>query len=364
MPVPLFQTALYAVFFALITRSFSFAQQPISGATVSTSLLKKHVYLLASDSLQGRETGTVGQLKAAFYCTRTFRQHRLSTVFRIDSVRSSYRQTFAFTATEVANFGSVRMAGGGASTAPLMYRRYELAALPVDATDSSKVSFGDNVAGLLVGTDLKQEVVVVSAHYDHLGQSGKRVYHGADDNASGTATVLSMAALFDSLAQQGIRPRRSLLFVLFSGEEGGLLGSQYFVANSPIPLNQFVGDLNVDMVGRVDNAHRRKPDYCYLLTNEQGIELQKAAEAANRQSVNLTLNQGGYDTKNDPLRFFYRSDHVNFARLGIPALFFTNGEHPDYHQLTDTAERINYEVLQKRATLVFQTAWSLANPLR
>ena len=345
----------------LIASAFSVAQPPVSGVIVSASLLKKHVYLLASDSLQGRETGTVGQLKAAFYCTRTFRQHHLSTVFRLDSTRFSYRQAFAFTATEVANFGSMRMSGGGASMAPSMYRHYELAALPVNAMDSSKVSFGDNVAGLLVGTDLKQEVVVLSAHYDHLGHSGSRVYHGADDNASGTATVLGMAALFDSLAQQGIRPRRSILFVLFSGEEAGLLGSQYFVTNSPIPIRQFVCDLNVDMVGRVDDAHRRKPDYCYLLTNEQGIELQKAAEAANRQSVNLALNQGGYDTKSDPLRFFYRSDQANFIRFGVPALFFTNGEHPDYHQPTDTAECINYEVLQKRATLIFQTAWSLAN---
>ncbi len=149
--------------------------------------------------------------------------------------------------------------------------------------------------------------------------------------------------------------------MLFSGEEGGLLGSSYFVYNSPIPLPQLVGDLNVDMVGRVDDAHRKKPDYCYLLTNKEGQKLRQIAEQANAQSVKLAINEGGYDTVSDPEQFFYRSDHYNFAKKGVPALFFTNGSHIDYHKITDTADRINYEALAKRATLVFQTAWVLAN---
>lgn len=254
---------------------------------------------------------------------------------------------------DVALFGNSRTYG--------TYKRDELALLPLTAKDSNRVSFSDNLAGLLIGTDLKQEVVVLSAHYDHLGKSGSQIFHGADDNASGTATVLGVAAVFDSLARQGIRPRRSILFVLFSGEEGGLLGSQYFIANSPIPLNQFVCDLNVDMVGRVDMPHRNKPDYCYIITDKLGNKIQTTAEVANRQSVNLALNEGGYDTKNDPEQYFFRSDHYNFAKLGIPVLFFTSGGHPDYHRPSDTADKIQYEVLGKRATLVFQTAWSVAN---
>ena len=308
--------------------------------------------------MQGRATGTVGQLKAAFYRTSSFRQSHLIPVFRIDSSRGTFRQTYPFTVTEVANFGTIRTYGSTSFT----HKRNELAPPPVTAKYSSRVFFGDNVAGLLIGTDLKQEVAVLSAHYDHLGQSGNQIFHGADDNASGTAMVLSVVAVFDSLARQGIRPRRSILFVLFSGEEGGLLGSQYFVTNSPIPLNQFVCNLNADMVGRVDYVHRKKPDYCYLITNDQGRELQLAAERANQQSVNLALNQGGYDTKNDPERHFSRSDHYNFAKLGIPVLFFTSGQHPDYHQPSDTADKINYDMLQKRATLLFQTAWRVANP--
>ena len=221
--------------------------------------------------------------------------------------------------------------------------------------------FGHNMGGLIVGTDLKQEVVVISAHYDHLGNEGNRIFYGADDNASGTAAVLGVASVFDSLRQVGVRSRRSVLFVLFSGEEGGLLGSKYFVYNSPIPLNQLVADLNVDMVGRVDDAHRKKTDYCYLLTNHESRKLQQLAERVNAESVHLSINEGGYDTKNDPEQHFYRSDHYNFAKAGVPALFFTNGSHSDYHKPSDTPERINYDVLAKRATLVFQTAWALAN---
>ena len=322
------------LFLIIAQYSRAFGQQDVSQIRVSTALLRKHVFMLASDSLQGRTTGTAGQLKAAFYCTSSFRQTHLIPVFQIDSSRGSFRQTYPFTVTEVALFGSTRTYGYAQPT----YKRNELAPPPLTAKDSSRVFFGDNLAGLLVGTDLKREVVVLSAHYDHLGQSGNNIFHGADDNASGTATILSVAAVFDSLARQGVRPRRSILFVLFSGEEGGLLGSQYFVANSPIPLNQLVCDLNADVVGRVDYAHRKKPDYCYLITNDQGHDLQTTAETANQQSVNLALNQGGYDAKNDPERHFFRSDHYNFAKMGVPVLFFTDGQHPDYHQPSDTAD--------------------------
>ncbi|GAB4027072.1 M28 family peptidase [Spirosoma koreense] len=342
---------LLYLFLGFIVPTFAYTQPDISQAYVSTSLLKKYVYTLASDSMQGRQTGTTGQLKAALYCTQVFRNHHLAPVFRLDSVRGTYRQPYTFSIVDAALFGNSRVT----------YKKYELTPVSLTASDSSQVYLGHNVAGLRVGTDLKQEVLVLSAHYDHLGFSGGRIFHGADDNASGTATVLSIAALVDSLAQQGIRPRRSLLFVLFSGEEGGLLGSDFFLQNSPIPLKQLVCDLNVDMIGRVDYHHRTNPDYCYLLTGEQATTLLNVVEIANKQSVNLALNREGYDTKTDPQQYFYRSDQYNFFKHGIPALFFTSGEHADYHKPSDTADKINYEVLQKRATLIFQTLWRLAN---
>ncbi len=342
---------------ALLTHLPLLAQPDVSRVVVSDSLLRKHVFSLAADSLEGRQTGTTGQHKAALYCTQAFRFARLLPVFRLDSVRGSFRQTFALTVSDVQLFGNMRVYGTGATT----YKRYELAPLPITAKDSSRVLLGHNVAGLLIGTDLKQEVVVISAHYDHLGRQGRQIFHGADDNASGTATVLSVAATFDSLARHNSRPRRSVLFVLFSGEELGLFGSDYFIVNSPIPVQQFVGNINVDMVGRVDAEHHRKPDYCYVLTGKENNRLLPYLEKANQQSIQLAVNQGGYDTENDPEQLFYRSDHYNFAKFGIPVLFFTSGTHPDYHKTSDTAERILYPVLQKRATLIFQTAWLLAN---
>ncbi|MBO0934322.1 M28 family peptidase [Fibrella aquatilis] len=345
----------------LLATPLAYGQPSVSPVTVPVELLKKHVYFLASDSLKGRETGTQGQRDAAIYCSRTFRQNRLSPFFMVDSGSASFRSTYPFVSTDVAMFGQ-RMPGqaGSRSALPTTITRFELTDPPRNHRDSMRVLYGQNVGGLLLGTDLKQQVVIISAHYDHLGRKGGQIFPGADDNGSGTASVLSIAATFDSLAQQGIRPRRSVLFLLFSGEEGGLIGSAYFTTHCPLLTDQIVCDLNVDMVGRVDDAHRKKPAYCYLISGERDGGLRKVVDRANKQSVNLELNFD-YDTPTDPNQFYYRSDHYNFAKYGIPILFFMDGLHPDYHRPTDTADRINYEVLQQRATLVFQTAWLMAN---
>jgi len=344
----------------IVTRIPCLSQSAVHRLIVSDSLLRAHVYNLAADSLQGRRTGTIGQHRAAAYCQRALRATHLAPIFKLDSVRTSYRQTFPILFTSVATFGN--RPAGSARQAPTTYPQAELADGPLSRQDSSRALFGINLGGLLPGLDLRKEIIVVSAHYDHIGASGGLIYHGADDNASGTAAVLGVAALFDSLAQTGLHSRRTVLFVLFSGEENGLLGSAYFVAHPPASLAQFVCALNADMVGRVDNAHRRAPDYCYVLTDTNGSNLKKTVEQVNAQTVQLALNQDGYNTNEDPEQFFRRSDQYNFARLGIPVLFFTNGSHSDYHRPTDTAKRIRYDVLQKRATLLFQTVWALANP--
>lgn len=344
-----FKLIFVASFSFKLTSTFS--QQSVSQITVSDSLLKTHVYVLASDSLQGRATGTTGQLKAANYCMAAFKKSHLNAVFSRDSAQRIYWQTYPFSLTKIALYGAQR----GTFTT-----RYELIDWPETTADSNRTSFGHNLAGLLIGGDLRREVVVISAHYDHLGKSGSQVYYGADDDASGTATVLSIATLFDSLARQGVRPRRSILFVLFSGEENGLLGSQYFVENSPVLMKQITADLNVDMVGRVDYSHRKNPNYCYIIDGGINKWLRKKAEQANGQSVGLELDYT-YSDSNADKQLYYRSDHYNFAKQNVPVLFFTNGEHPDYHRTSDTAERIDYPLLQKRATLVFQTAWLLAN---
>lgn len=168
MCIPPLSKLLTVLIISTTTVSQAYAQPDLSQVSVSASLLRKHVFLLASDSLRGRETGTEGQLQAAFYCAREFRKSHLLAAFRLDSSRGTFRQTFPFTISEVALFGNSRSYGSASPT----YKRHELAPIPLTANDSSRVLFGDNVCGLIIGTDLKKEVIVVSAHYDHLWRVG------------------------------------------------------------------------------------------------------------------------------------------------------------------------------------------------
>lgn len=327
----------------------------IQRVQVPLTLLRQHVYALAADSLKGRKTGTEGQEKAALYCTKSFRLCHLQAAFRLDTAKGSFRQPFFVSTSAVVPYGSIRSNTGA------RIRIYsELTPVTPGASTNSRTTTGFNIGGFAIGTDLKRDVIVLSAHYDHLGKSGKIIYPGADDNASGTATVLSIAATVDSLAQLGIRPRRSILFLLFSGEEEGLLGSQYFVLNCPVSLTQIRCAVNVDMLGRIDDWHRKKPDYCYVISGNQDVRFRKTAESANKRSVTINLDFQ-YDTSNDPNQYFYRSDQYSFAKFNVPVLFFMSGEHSDYHKPSDTADKIAYDVLQKRATVVFQTVWQLAN---
>lgn len=352
MPMILLQFLCLYLFCACIC----FAQQTISPLSVSEILLKKHVFVLASDSLQGRQTGTAGQLKAAKYCAQQLNESRLLPFFPIDSTQSSFWQRYYFI--------NERFMPVVPNNATLIgtYQRMSLVS-PPSGNDSLRRYVAHNIGGMLVGTTNPQEIVVVSAHFDHLGQANQQIFHGADDNASGTAAVLAMASAFDSLAQAGIRPQRSILFLLFSGEEGGLIGSTYFIQNAPVGLDKFVANLNIDMIGRTDKWHRRKPNYCYLITGGKKSPLREIVMSANAASMGLEV-ETVFDTQNDVKRYFYRSDHYNFAKNNIPIAFFFDGEHPDYHQPSDTAEKIDYALLQKRATLIFQVAWQVANPSR
>ena len=240
-------------------------------------------------------------------------------------------------------------------------------AVPVDLqlTQTKDVVelIGENVLGFVEGNDptLKNEVLVVSAHYDHIGKRGDSVFNGADDNGSGTSTVLEVAEAFAKAKKEGTGPRRSVLFLLVSGEEKGLLGSKYY-ANHPIfPLESTVADINVDMVGRVDDEHADNPNYIYVIgSNRLSTELHDINEEMNKRHTQLALDYT-YNAEDDPNRYYYRSDHYNFAVKGIPSIFFFNGTHADYHQATDTVDKINFEKMETIGRLVFHTAWQLAN---
>lgn len=219
-----------------------------------------------------------------------------------------------------------------------------------------------NVLGYLEGSDLKDELVVVSAHYDHIGIAPNGdIFNGADDDASGTTGVLEIAKAFSQSKKEGKGPRRSILFLAVTGEEKGLLGSDYYTRHPVFPLKNTVTDLHIDMIGRVDPAHEGMPDYVYLIGSDKlSSTLHEISEDVNAKYTKLDLDYK-YNHPDDPERIYYRSDHYNFAKNGIPVIFYFNGVHEDYHKVTDTVEKIDFNQLVKRTKLVFYTAWEVAN---
>ncbi len=223
--------------------------------------------------------------------------------------------------------------------------------------------YGNNVMGYVEGIDpeLKDEVLVVSAHYDHIGTRGDDINNGADDNGSGTSTVLELAQAFAQAKRLGEGPRRSVLFLLVTGEEKGLLGSYYYAENPVFPIENTIANVNIDMVGRVDKKYQDNPHYVYVIGSDRlSTQLHYINEQKNSQYVNLTMDYK-YNDEKDPNRFYFRSDHYNFAKVGIPAIFFFNGTHPDYHRPSDTVEKINFEKMESIARHIFHLSWELVN---
>ena len=195
-----------------------------------------------------------------------------------------------------------------------------------------RVLAGDNVLGFIPGKSEAEEIIVVSAHYDHVGKKGDVVFNGADDNGSGTTTVLEIAEAYKAAHQGGHGPERSILFLWVTGEEKGLLGSEYYASQPIFPLENTVANVNIDMVGRIDNIYKDEPNYIYVIGSDRlSTDLHKINEDMNQKYTQVTLDYT-YNSETDPNRYYYRSDHYNFARNGIPAIFFFNGVHDDYHQ--------------------------------
>lgn len=231
--------------------------------------------------------------------------------------------------------------------------------LKVEVT-KAKVST-ENILGLIEGTDRKDEIVVLTAHYDHIGKEGDKIYFGADDDGSGTAALLELAEAFAMAAREGYGPRRSILIMPVTAEEKGLMGSEYYTDKPVFPLDKTVADLNIDMIGRLDSAHFNNPDYVYIIgSNRLSTELHGISESANNKSVKIKLDYR-YNSFDDPNRFYFRSDHYNFAKNNIPIIFYFTGVHADYHKPTDTVDKIDFVKLAKITKLVFYTAWDLAN---
>ncbi len=221
----------------------------------------------------------------------------------------------------------------------------------------------ENVLCFIEGTDsiLKNEIVVISAHYDHLGIKDGVVYNGADDDGSGTVCSLEIAEAFVKAKKEGHGTRRSILILNVSGEEKGLLGSEWYSENPVYPLENTVCDLNIDMVGRVDKQHEDDDKYIYIIGSDKlSTDLHKISEKENKTYTHLAFDYTYNDPK-DPNRFYYRSDHYNFAKHGIPVIFYFSGVHEDYHKPGDDVEKIHFEKMTTIAQLIFHTAWEVAN---
>lgn len=237
--------------------------------------------------------------------------------------------------------------------------------IQLEATKKVVKLESSNVLGVLEGSDLKDEYVFITAHYDHEGMIDTTIFYGADDDGSGTVSVLELAQAFTKAKAEGKGPRRSIVFMTVSGEEKGLWGSEYY-ANHPIfPLDKTTVDLNIDMIGRVGTEYQKgnkdSLNYVYIIGDDKlSSDLTPITEQVNNKNLKLKLDRKYNDPK-DPNRFYYRSDHYNFAEKGVPIIFYFNGVHQDYHQPTDTPDKINYPLMEKRAQLVFYTAWEMAN---
>ncbi len=220
----------------------------------------------------------------------------------------------------------------------------------------------ENVVAYIEGSEKPDELIIISAHLDHLGIENGEVANGADDDGSGTVAMLEIAEAFQQAIKDGYPPKRSILFLHLTGEEKGLLGSKYYADKDPIfPLENTVANLNIDMIGRVDKYHKDDRNYVYVIGADMlSSELYQINEKANKTYTNINLDYK-YNNETDPNRYYYRSDHYNFAKHNIPVAFYFNGTHEDYHKVTDTPDKIQYDLLEKRTRLVFYTAWELVN---
>jgi hypothetical protein len=237
--------------------------------------------------------------------------------------------------------------------------------LKIDETVVKEEKILNNVAGYIEGRDpvLKNEIIVFSAHYDHIGASGNNVNPGADDDASGCAALLSMAKAYLSLDK---KPLRSILFLWVSGEEVGLFGSQTYVNNPLFPLDRTIVDLNMDMIGRVKSdadtsaSHPMTgPDRVFVITDNQSKELLEIANEIDKKTpLDFDYSLSG---RNHPLMLFSRSDHYNFVKKDIPILFFSTGIHTDYHSPRDIIEKIDFKKMELITRTMYDIGLTVAN---
>ncbi|MEO8933115.1 MAG: M28 family metallopeptidase [Xanthomarina sp.] len=289
--------------------------------TITASELKDLLYIFAGPEFEGRATGEEGQKKASNFLKSYYQKQTISSPIN-DSVYYQYIPKGYF---------------------------------------KGDINASENVLAYIKGSEKPEEVLIISAHYDHLGIKDNHIYFGADDNGSGTVALLEIAQAFKIAEKDGFSPKRSILFIHLTAEEIGLEGSRFYTENPVFPLNKTIANLNIDMIGRIDEIHENNPNYLYLIGADRlSKELHALSEKVNETFFNITLDYR-YNDENDRNKYYFRSDHFNFAKHNVPVIFYFNGAHDDYHKPTDTIDKIDYALLEKRAQLIFATAWQLAN---
>ena len=307
--------------------------------TITAQELKDHLYIYASDEFEGRNTGAEGQKKAVEYLRNFYIKNEIEPG---DLDDKDYFQKMKL---------NLRRGNEG----------------EVDT---------ENVIAIIKGTEIPDEYLILTSHLDHvgygrtgsrsreayIGEVKERIHNGADDDGSGTVAMLEIAQAFKQASKKGKGPKRSIIFLHVTGEEKGLLGSAYYADNPIYPLENTVTNLNLDMIGRIDPTRKGdKREYIYIIgSDHDSQDLHNLSEQTNLETVNIDLDYR-YNAKDDPNRFYYRSDHYNFAKNGIPIIFYFSGTHPDYHLPSDTPDKIEYDLLELRSKLVFYTAWNIAN---
>ncbi len=368
------------LFAILVVGSLGFGQTPQLTTQLEQNL-RRHVEYLASDKLEGRRAGEKGANAAGEYVAEQFRKLKLKPGVTSNG-KPDYKQAFSYTPASDPH------------------------STPADPTEkpvSTKAKQAFNVIGILPGHDpvLKNEAIIIGAHYDHLGKGGQGslaanpdasgIHHGADDNASGTAAVIELARMFKSEPRAdgaparasrsgvqvatGFRNKRTLIFIAFSGEEDGIFGSKYYVNNPVWPLDKTIAMINLDMVGRL-NENKLNVGGIGTASEWKGL-VELANPATVLETISYSVDSTGTRssaTSGPPVPVFKLqlnedgfgpSDHSSFYGKQIPVLFFFSGTHLDYHKPSDTFEKINYDGLTKIAYYVAAITKSIdENPTR
>lgn len=303
--------------------------------TITSEELSDLIYEFSSDKFEGRNTGEPGQ-KLAVEFIRDF--YKSNNIIKAENTEDYFQKFLVdFQSRQVTRPDNINQ----------------------DNIDWVKT---ENVAAIIEGSTYPNEYIVLTAHLDHVGIENGEIFNGADDDGSGSMALLEIAEAFKLAELDGNRPKRSIVILHVSAEEKGLLGSKYYTDNPLYPLDETITNLNVDMIGRTDPTRNSNNDeYIYLIgTDRLSTMLHETSEKVNYKTVNLELDYR-FNALDDPNRFYERSDHWHFAKNNIPVIFYFSGTHEDYHQPTDTAEKIRYELLTKRTRLIFHTAWEIAN---